>query len=189
MCIILPLCTDLWYLFVVISLVLIFIVIIWVDEYKYVKENYPKMKIYSGKTLIKDSYAPSYENFRKYLEKLGENESLEITTRNSRIAHPINDLLSKCYCPLDDYWQVLLVGCIYSNSIYLTIGESLREQLLVRCRLGDYINSRSKNLSDREFRDLRAKNWWKMEFKKMLPNSERVYTITRTTLPNPTNQF
>ena len=152
-------------------------------------EMCPKMKIYKGDKLVKEMYAPMYKEFRKYLDKLEENDSLVITTKPSKkFKHPIKDLLQRSSCRLDKDGELQLVGCMYLSNLYLTITQDSTEGWLIRYELAKYLNGYKSRVSDEKYEKLKKGDWWKMERKRNIETSYMVCTITRTTLPEPKNK-
>ena len=161
---------------VFVGFIVLCVLLFFVCAYTYGKHNHPKMQIFRGEELIKDTYEPYGKNLMKCLESMHDDDKLVITERNPKYDHPFGHLFTNHSWELDE--STKLVGYELNGEIYFTINESTNNRFHVRQTLGSYL----KSLSNEERQVIIEKTWWKMTQGRDLKTADMVYNITRTKL-------
>lgn len=169
---------------VIVGIIVIYCVYQIIAAYFAVKYHYPKMQIFKDEKLIVETYEPPKKDLKECLMDMEEDEKLVITERDPTVQHTIGDLQKNHSCKLDNKGLLQLVKFEHNGKTYLTICESHTEKSCVMYKL-DYYLSHPESDSNNQYEKLKQKDWWLMETWRDQNSHNMVYSITKTTLPEP----
>lgn len=164
---------------VIVGIIVIIILGLYVCLRIYLKHSYPKMQIFRGEEIIKETYAPSRKNLLKCLEDMHDDYKIVISERSPNPSHPIRDLYDNHSCELNE--STKLVGYEHLSEIYFTTDESTNKKFRVEQKLRDYL----KTLTEEELQTIKEKTWWKMSYGRDSQTFYMVFKITRIKLEDP----
>lgn len=171
---------------VIAAIAVVIILLIWIHQSMLAARCTPLMQICKGDNLIKETHAPKYERFRKYLERLKDGESMRIISRNPLYKHPLESFFSEYCCPIARVGYPKLVGFNYpgTDSLYFTICDTHEEYICVLLKFRRYFES-GRGVTQEEYEKLKNKDWWLAKKHRDMSTFYMIGTLKKTTLPVP----
>lgn len=171
---------------VIVAIVVAIILLIWIPKSMRAARYAPLLQIYKGDNLIKETRVPKYERFRKYLERLKDEESMRLISRNPLYKHPLGSFFSEYCCPIARVGYPKLVGFNYpgTDSLYFTICDTNEEYICVRMKFRRYFES-GRGVTQEEYDKLKNKDWWLVKKHRDMGTFYMIGTLEKTTLPIP----
>lgn len=172
---------------VIVAIALVIIFFIWIRKKILAVRYAPLLRIYKGYTFIKETRVPKYERFRECLERLENDESMKLISRNPLYKHPLNEFFSEHCCPIAKNGGFpKLAGFKYpgTDSLYFTICDTFFEYVCVQLKFNRYFES-GCGVTQEEYENLKNKDWWVVWTYRDMGTSYMIGVLKKTTLPVP----